>query len=154
MSRTATFAEFLANAQRSDDVVALRSDSNAAALSVAPRHVDGAAMPGLAGVYSEFARAWEFPDYFGANKDAFDDCMRDLSGSELVTEIRSAQKLLIDEPRQLRWFANSLAFYAEHYRRASPAATFAVVLTVPATDLAAVRRRWQNVDVTPILLGE
>ncbi|MFW0789323.1 barstar family protein [Gordonia sp. CPCC 205333] len=153
MSGTVTFDDFLDGARRGGAVVALRSEAAAVELAGA-RRVDGADMTRLAGVYSEFARAWEFPDYFGANKDAFDDCMRDLTGSPLVTEISSAQRLLVDEPRQLRWFADALTFYADHYRQARPGATFAVVLTVPATVRASVRRRWRNVDVEPILLGE
>jgi RNAse (barnase) inhibitor barstar len=43
------------------------------------RVVDGASMPDRAALFDEFARACEFPDWFGGNWDAFADCLRDLS---------------------------------------------------------------------------
>lgn len=149
MSRPTTFDEFLS----SDAVVALRS-ADAPALPETPHVVDGTAMTDLAGVYSQFATAWAFPDYFGRNKDAFDDCMRDLAGSPLITEITDAQRLLLDEPRQLRWFAAALEFYARSYRAQEPAVRFAVVLSAPADLRATVARRWRAVDVEPIRLGD
>lgn len=42
------------------------------------RIVVGSRMRTLDGVYDEFAKAWSFPTYFGHNKDAFDECMREL----------------------------------------------------------------------------
>lgn len=149
MSSTTTFDEFLS----ADDVVALRR-ADAPPLTDNARLVDGASMTDLAGVYAEFARAWEFPSHFGANKDAFDDCMRDLDGSVLITEITDAQRLLVDEPRQLRWFAGALEFYAQSYRQERPAVRFAVVLSAPTEHFAVIRRRWRTVDVEPILLGD
>lgn len=150
-----TFDEFLRSARAGRAVVALRpADADTGPVAVDAHRVDGAAMTRLSGLYAEFARAWTFPDYFGANKDAFDDCMRDLHGSPLITEIVNAQRVLVDEPRQLRWFSDALSFYADSYRAELEPATFAVVLTVPSAALTAVRRRWRNVGAEPVLLGE
>jgi hypothetical protein len=43
------------------------------------RVVDGAAMIDRASMFDEFAMACDFPDWFGANWDAFADCLRDLT---------------------------------------------------------------------------
>lgn len=155
MSATSTFDEFLRAVSAGRAVVALRAaEADAVPVAAAARRVDGAATARLAGLYTEFAHAWDFPDHFGANKDAFDDCMRDLPGSPLITEIVDANRVLADEPRQLRWFAESLSFYAESYRAALPPVTFAVVLRVPPGGVGAARRRWRNVGTEPVLLGE
>lgn len=45
------------------------------------RRLDGRRMTDPAGVFEEFARALEFPDYFGRNWDALVDCLDDLHGS-------------------------------------------------------------------------
>lgn len=125
-----------------------------APLEFAPvRRVDGRRMTDLSGVYDEFARAWRFPGHFGRNKDAFDDCMRDLAGSVLITEIDDATRLLVDAPGQLRWFADSLEFYRDHYRGADPPAVFTVVLRVDPAQSASVRRRWHRIGVEPVPIG-
>lgn len=128
------------------------------------RTVDGARMRTLSGLYREFARAWRFPEYFGDNKDAFDECMRDLEDfardaddptpAGFVTVVTDAQDLLIDSPdNDFRWFATRPEFYREHYRDiAHPPAVFAVILGAPHADEAGVRARWARADAPPARL--
>ncbi|MFW0794184.1 barstar family protein [Gordonia sp. CPCC 205515] len=114
------------------------------------RTIDAGTMPTVTTLLDGFARAWDFPSHFGRNKDAFDDCMRDLdsdvhgaAAAGYLTVISHAELLLADEPDELGWFAGSLAFYAEHYREvADPRATFAVLLLTTETLLPDVIDRW------------
>src|SRR5215470_46478 len=41
--------------------------------------LDGTRMSELDGLFREFVRAFEFPEYFGWNWSAFNECVRDLS---------------------------------------------------------------------------
>ena len=84
------------------------------------REVRGAKMPTVAAVFDEFAAAFQFPYYFGANKDAFDECMRDLDeftgeGMIYVVVVRDAAKLLDAEPDQRAWFTDAMGFYATEW---------------------------------------
>ena len=46
--------------------------------SIDYRKVDGKRMDSLEGIFNEFSAAYQFPEYFGHNLDAFDECMNDL----------------------------------------------------------------------------
>lgn len=127
------------------------------------RTVDGAAMTTLSGLFTAFARAWDFPDSFGHNRDAFDDCMRDLDGPALsagdipaagyLTHITRAHNLLTSDLGQLGWFADSIAFYGKHYHdEARPSATFAVVLSTSPRRREKVAERWHAAGTDLILL--
>nr|WP_272918274.1 barstar family protein [Gordonia sp. SID5947] len=129
---------------------------------LAVRSVDADRMPTVAAVFDEFARAWAFPDAFGQNKDAFDECMRHLDDippdvsapSAYLTVIENAPRLLSHEPDELRWFAGSLEFYRDHYRDvAAPPAAFAVVLRSPSTLRRRVETRWHDAG-SPVALIE
>ncbi|TQF65979.1 barstar family protein [Rhodococcus spelaei] len=77
------------------------------------RLVRGPKMATVAAVFDEFAAALQFPYYFGANKDAFDECLRDcpdwLGDSRgLVVVVRDADALLASAPAELAWFADAL----------------------------------------------
>lgn len=114
------------------------------------RTIDAMSTPTVATLLDAFASAWRFPAHFGHNKDAFDDCMRDLDAdvhggpaAGYVSVISHAEQLLSAEPDELGWFAGSLAFYQEHYRDiADPPATFAVLLTTTPALLPEVTDRW------------
>lgn len=89
------------------------------------REVRGAKMPTVAALFDEFAAAFQFPAYFGENKDAFDECMRDLDeflvdrpdgAAGYLVVVRDADALLRDQPRELGWFVDAMDFYAEHWR--------------------------------------
>jgi hypothetical protein len=97
------------------------------------REVRGAKMPTVEAVFDEFAAAFQFPDYFGENKDAFDECMRDLEefvgvAKGYVVVVRDAAQLLRDEPAELAWFADAMAFYASEWSNRKDPVVFRVVL--------------------------
>lgn len=48
-------------------------------------------------LFSQLARALEFPDYFGYNWDALDECLRDVPG-EIVLLLHDAQVLWREAP--------------------------------------------------------
>ncbi|WP_246011100.1 barstar family protein [Nocardia mexicana] len=77
------------------------------------RELRGSKMRTTAGVFDEFAAAFQFPYYFGENKDAFDECLRDLSdfvgeAPGYVAVIRDSDQLLADQPNQLEWFTEAM----------------------------------------------
>ncbi|MEO9326497.1 barstar family protein [Gordonia aurantiaca] len=117
------------------------------------RTVSGTTATTLGGLYTSFARVWGFPDHFGRNKDAFDDCMRDLDAPDaegrvpdtIVVHITQAHRLLDDDRSGFDWFAESVDFYRDHYRDAGRG--FAVILSTSSSRLAAVRSRWQEAGV-------
>ncbi|WP_083877151.1 barstar family protein [Gordonia rhizosphera] len=157
-------SRFLSAAGGHGRVVGVWPGDDAPALSAGVRWVvvDAAEMSTIAALFDEFSRAWGFPGHFGRNKDAFDDCMRDLAGdvadghepSAYVTVIVNAEHLLRDDPDELRWFASSLGFYRDHYRDvARPTATFAAIL-VTAPDLAeGVETCWRRAG-SPVAILE
>ena len=67
--------------------------------------LDGRRMRSPAGLFAEFARALRFPDYFGHNWDALDECLNDLnwlmplsSHKPVVVLVADAEELLQNEP--------------------------------------------------------
>ncbi|MFB7721670.1 barstar family protein [Nocardia sp. NPDC056100] len=67
----------------------------------------------VAEVFDEFAAAFQFPYYFGQNKDAFDECLRDLDefvgpAQGYVVVVRNAALLLTDQPAERDWFAEAM----------------------------------------------
>ncbi|MGX5655228.1 barstar family protein [Geodermatophilus nigrescens] len=61
------------------------------------RVLDARRMETVAGVFDEFRSAFEFPDYFGRNWDALDECICDLEwlpASSYRIVIESASRLL------------------------------------------------------------
>lgn len=126
---------------------------------VAVRSVDARDMTTVNGVLDEFARAWDFPDYFGHNKDAFDECMRDLDSQDgraaYVTVVSHASALLREVPAERSWFAESMLFYRDHYRDiASPPASFAVVLICADDDADDLDRVWSAAGAPPARLPD
>ncbi|QLY31994.1 barstar family protein [Nocardia huaxiensis] len=83
------------------------------------------------GVYDEFAAAFQFPYYFGENKDAFDECLRDLDefvgpAKGYVAVIRNAALLLADQPAERPWFAEAMTDCATRWSKSD--VLFRVVL--------------------------
>ncbi|GAA4808094.1 barstar family protein [Tomitella cavernea] len=110
----------------------------------------------VGGVFEEFSAALEFPDYFGNNKDAFDECMRELdetvgeaSGYAIV--IRHASELLADEPDELEWFVDAFQFYEEHYGDSE--VEFRVLLVVAPGESDDVQEQWRDFGAEPVELG-
>ncbi|MEC3913139.1 barstar family protein [Nocardia sp. CDC160] len=76
------------------------------------RELRGRKMRTVAGVFDEFAAAFQFPYYFGENKDAFDECLRDLDefvGDAMgyVAVVRNAALMLDQQPAERAWFAEA-----------------------------------------------
>jgi hypothetical protein len=95
------------------------------------RELRGAKMRTLAGVFDEFAAAFQFPYYFGENKDAFDECLRDLDefvgdAPGYVAVVRDSSQLLAGRPAERDWFAMAMSDCADHW--ASRGVVFRVVL--------------------------
>ena len=120
-----TIDEFFA-ASGSSTGVLLASPADASSLryrwpdGVIVREVRGPAMRTVAGIFSEFAAAFQFPYYFGHNKDAFDECMRDLDefvgpASRYLVVVREAAELLADAPAERDWFFAAMDFYATEW---------------------------------------
>lgn len=119
------------------------------------RVVRGHKMRTLSSVFDEFAAALQFPLYFGQNKDAFDECIRDLPrlpvSAGIVVVVVSPDETLADAPpRELEWLVDSLSAAAAEW--ATPidlgewwdraAVPFHVVLDLGATTATSDVTRW------------
>ena len=74
--------------------------------------VRGEACRTKAGLFEEFARTLKFPDYFGRNWDAFDECINDLEwldGAGYVVAVTKAERLLADEDVEYSRFVDILS---------------------------------------------
>lgn len=162
---TMTTAAFLRHSARAGAPVGVAADPlSMYPADVAVRRIDAADAVTLDGLFQAFAAAWDFPEYFGANKDAFDDCMRDLpprlrtaTGAPArgyVTVIEHAPELLLHATDDdLAWLATSLVFYRDHYRDdADPARGFAVVLRCDAAAVDDTYARWAAAGVPPVVV--
>ncbi|WP_405133382.1 barstar family protein [Nocardia sp. NBC_01388] len=95
------------------------------------RELRGRKMRTVAEVFDEFAAAFQFPYYFGQNKDAFDECLRDLDefigpARGYVVVVRNAALLLTEQPGERHWFAAAMTDSAGHWAEREVA--FRVVL--------------------------
>ncbi|MEU6563156.1 barstar family protein [Nocardia nova] len=95
------------------------------------RELRGAKMRTAAGLLDEFAAAFQFPYYFGDNRDAFDECLRDLdefvgAAPGYVAVIRDSADLLADQREDLEWFDAAMNDAAGYWARRAVA--FRVVL--------------------------
>jgi Barstar (barnase inhibitor) len=96
-------------------------------------------------LFDEFAAALQFPYYFGANKDAFDECLRDVDdwlgeSPGLVLTVRDAGQLLADEPGELAWFVDAI----EDAARGRAGGLLRVILQADRASASALARRWKS----------
>lgn len=162
--------QFLAAAGRRGPVVGVQTARRLSGVPVGfeVRTIDGAHTTTIDSLYRSFAQAWDFPDYFGHNMAAFDDCMRDLDHSNMpgpapsgyLTHITDAQRILSADDAVFDWFAGSMPFYRDHYRDdyrsriAGHPTVFAVVLSVPQARVETVRLRWRAAGVSLATIEE
>ncbi|WP_461109636.1 barstar family protein [Tessaracoccus terricola] len=119
------------------------------------RLVRGRKMRTRSGLFDEFSAALQFPPYFGENRDAFDECIRDLenlpSGRGYVVAITEPEEVLRDELESVfGWFANSLAHAAESWSSPialgeawdRPSVPFHTVLVGKSRSLERAAERW------------
>ncbi|MEV0063977.1 barstar family protein [Nocardia sp. NPDC050718] len=105
------------------------------------RELRGPKMRTTAELFDEFAAAFQFPYYFGANKDAFDECLRDLDdfvgdAPGYVVVVRTAADLLADDPTERAWFDSAMRDCAAYWSRRD--VVFRVVLQGEPADFGAV----------------
>jgi hypothetical protein len=154
--------EFLSQAGDHGPCVGIRpavSKAVAPPTGVELRTIDGEHTKTLDALYDAFAEAWHFPPWFGRNKDAFNDFMRDLDNMVntatgrppapgYLTDVTNAHLILADQPEAFSWFAKKMPFYRDYYRdEASPSAAFGLLLSAPPDQLHEVRQRWQSVGI-------
>lgn len=104
------------------------------------RAVRGSKMPTVADVFREFAAALQFPWYFGENKDAFDECLRDIDefagpAPGYVVAVRDAGQVLSAEPEQREWFTSALTDAAQTWAGHERPVPFRVVLQTSGSGL-------------------
>jgi RNAse (barnase) inhibitor barstar len=82
--------------------------------------VDGDAVTEDGDLMDALAVGFSFPDYFGHNWDAVDECLRDLSwlpAEGYVLVVRRAERLWRRDPRIPARLVRSWLFCAEHWAR-------------------------------------
>ncbi|WP_198553682.1 MULTISPECIES: barstar family protein [Microbacterium] len=125
-------------------------------LGLAVRVVRGRKMRVLAGVFNEFAAALQFPTYFGENKAAFDECIREADefsrDAGLVVLLTEPDQILADEPvESLSWLIWTLEAAAVEWGMPialgewwdRPALPFHVVLAGDDPTIADSTSRWE-----------
>ncbi len=74
--------------------------------------VDGQAMMTVEGVMDEFGRSFDFPDYYGKNSAALEECLMDLSwlpANGYVILVQNSQLVLtLEPPQELLWLMRLL----------------------------------------------
>jgi Barstar (barnase inhibitor) len=128
------------------------------------RRVRGSKMRTSRGLFDEVAAALQFPDYFGENWDAFNECIAELdmlpAGEGYVIVITEPGQVLAETRRELALFAASLTSAAKTWGQAidlgewwdRPAVPFHVVLAGIGEDLNCAARRWSAAGAKPIFL--
>ncbi|MFM9377030.1 barstar family protein [Gordonia sp. VNK21] len=157
-----TIGEFYAAAAADGPAVGvITGESSTAGTDAAVRRIDGRAAADLPGLYTAVAQAWDFPDHFGRNKDAFDDCLLDLDprlftatgtpATGYLTVVENAHALLAEAAdADFDWFAGSIGYYRDDYRDRRPAGDrrgFAVLLVTDPAHRSEVTARWAAAGV-------
>ncbi len=85
------------------------------------RCLDGRKMISLAGVFEEFGKSLDFPDYYGGNSAALEECLNDLTwlpalgSAEVITN--SSFLLANEPPSELTWLMMLLERVCEEWGR-------------------------------------
>ena len=83
--------------------------------------LDGRNMETVNGVLEEFARKLSFPEYFGFNSAAFDECLTDLSwlnAAGICLLVVAAEHVLQNEGKEIGWLLELLQNAAEEWGEA------------------------------------
>lgn len=89
-----------------------------AALGILAAAIDGDPLEDDRTLLAAVAEAFEFPDYFGANWDALDECLRDMSwapAAGYVLVVTGAEGLWQRDPRLAARLVRSWLFCAEDW---------------------------------------
>jgi RNAse (barnase) inhibitor barstar len=116
---------------------------------LAVRVVRGHKMRRLSDLYDEFAAALQFPNYFGENWDALEECLIDLEwlpATGYVLLILNTIEVLSEEPeKQFETLVNVLSRTCEEWTHAKNPKPFRVILhCTNAADVENLRRRAQS----------
>ena len=113
------------------------------------RVISGAHCRTTRGLFAEIARALEFPDYFGHNWDALEECLADLEwlpAKGYVMLFSEAQLILPDDEEEFATFLEMLSDAGEAWasgqggRDGKRPIPFHTLLTVPEREQSKLRR--------------
>lgn len=92
------------------DAATVAAELAAARVDVVAR-LDGAEARDKPRFMAAVARALQFPDYFGCNWDAFDECLAELQwqNKSIVLIIDHADELLLDAPNHFQLLSMSIS---------------------------------------------
>jgi RNAse (barnase) inhibitor barstar len=113
--------------------------------TLAVRFVRGNKMRRLSDLYDEVSAALQFPDYFGENWDAFEDCLTDLEWLPAVGYallVSRANEVLREEPdKQFETLMSVLAATCEEWAQTVTPKPYHVLLQCEEGDVEILRRR-------------
>jgi hypothetical protein len=126
------------------------------------RVADAWMLRSLGDVFDRFQDIYEFPEYYGHNSAAFEECMADLSwipAKGYVLVICHASSLLSSELEELTWLTNVFQDLCSEWSRPvelgvpwdRPATPFHVVFQYQAAE---AQRLPQGIAATPMLLWD
>jgi RNAse (barnase) inhibitor barstar len=135
-----------------------------AGLGISARILDGSRMATVDRLFAEMSARLEFPEYFGANWAALDECLADLEwlhGLAYALVITNAGELLISEPDQLSVLVRVLVGAATEWAQPvalgedwdRPAVPFHIVLQDSEDGLARLAARLGALGVEPTPVG-
>jgi RNAse (barnase) inhibitor barstar len=113
------------------------------------RVISGAHCRSTSGLFAEMARGLEFPDYFGHNWDALEECLADLEwlpAKGYIVLFTDAQLILPDDEEEFATFLEVLSDAGEAWasgqagREGKGPIPFHTLLTVAERDEAKLRR--------------
>ena len=117
------------------------------------RSLDGRAMTTVEGMLKEFGKALSFPDYYGRNSAALEECLNDLSwlsAPGYVLVVANSSALLSGEPEsEMTWLLKLLERVCEEWSRSvslgeewdRPEVPFHVVFQAEADEMTALPRQ-------------
>lgn len=139
----------------------LPAGTTASALIKAPagfvlRVINGKKCATSAGLFTEFARALGFPDYFGHNWDAMEECLADLEwlpAKGYVLLLSDAQAVLADDEDEYETLLEILSDAGEAWSKGqagggSKAIAFHALFAV--SDQEAPKRKHWGIDAAPM----
>ncbi len=115
LSRRRPWVHHLAQAQA--DAVILE----ATAMDALVVRLDGRRMRTVNDLFKEYVREFQFPEYFGWNWDAFDECMSELESVPArvyLTVIQHADEVLAEAPEALPVLLRQLENFGAHWGNA------------------------------------
>jgi RNAse (barnase) inhibitor barstar len=111
-------------------------------------------------LFDEMAAALQFPDYFGENWDAVNDCLADLrwlrADAVVICFTRATELLANAAARDMKAFARVLEHAAKVHnepKRPAKPVPFHVVWQVAADEVEALEERWKKAGVELHRLG-